>query len=42
MLYREIIALSYEISSKEVDTMYEQKVELLNTKPGVHTVTTGL
>jgi hypothetical protein len=34
MLYWKIIALSYEIVSKEVDTMCEHKVELLNTKPG--------
>jgi len=34
MLYREIIAVCSEIHTKYIHTLYGQKVELLNVKPG--------
>jgi len=34
MLYREIIAVSSEIRTKYINTLYGQKVEFLNAKPG--------
>jgi hypothetical protein len=38
MLYREIIAVSSEIHTKHINTMYGQKAELLNVKPsGIYT-----
>jgi len=39
MLYREIMALCSEI---HINTLCGQNVELLNVKPVVHIVTTGL
>jgi len=40
MLYREIIALCFEIHTKYINTLHGQKVELLTVKLVVHT--TGL
>ena len=34
MLYREIIAVCSEIRTKHINTLWGQKVELLNVKPG--------
>jgi hypothetical protein len=34
ILYREIIALCYEIHTKQTNTLCGQNVELLNVKPG--------
>jgi hypothetical protein len=42
MLYREIIAVCSETHAKHINTLCEQKVELLNVKLAVHIVTTGL
>ena len=42
MLYREIMAVCYEIHKKHINTLYEQNVELLNVKLVVNIVTTGL
>jgi len=43
MLYREIIAVFFsEISTKHINTLCGQNVELLNVKLAVHIVTTGL
>ena len=42
MLYREIIAVVYEIHTKHILSLCEQNVELLNVKLVVHIVTTGL
>jgi len=42
MLCREIIAVSSEIHTKHTNTLYGQKVELLNITLVVHIVTTGL
>jgi len=39
MLYREIIAVCYEIHT---NTLRGQNVEFVNVKPGVHIVTTAL
>jgi hypothetical protein len=42
MLYREIIAICFEIHTKHINTLCGQNVELLNVKLVVHIVTTGL
>jgi tryptophanase len=42
MLYREIIAVYFQINTKHVNTLCGQNVELLNVKLVVHIVTTGL
>ena len=42
MLYREIIAVCYEIHTKHMKRVCGQNVELLNVKLAVHIVTTGL
>jgi hypothetical protein len=42
MLYREIIAVCCETHTKHIITVCGQNVELLNVKPVVHIVTTGL
>jgi len=42
MLYREIIAVCFEIHTQHINTLFGQKVELLNIKLMVHIVTTGL
>ena len=42
MLYREIIAVCCQIHTKHMNTLRVQNVELLNVKPAVHIVTTGL
>ena len=42
MLSREIIAVCSQIHIKHINTLCEQKVELLNVKLVVHNVTTGL
>jgi hypothetical protein len=42
MLYWEIIAVSSQIHTKHINTLYGQNVELLNVKLVVHIVTTGL
>jgi len=42
MLYREIMAVCYEIHTKRINTVCGQNVELFNVKLVVHIVTTGL
>ena len=42
MLYREIIAVCSQIHTKHINTLCGQNVDLLNIKPVVHIVTTGL
>jgi len=42
MLYREIIAVCYQIHTKHINILGGQNVELLNVKLAVHIVTTGL
>jgi len=42
MLYREIIAVCYEINIKHINALYGQNVEPLNVKLAVHIVTTAL
>ena len=42
MPYREIIAVCSQIHTKHINTLWGQSVELLNVKPAVHIVTTGL
>jgi len=42
MLYREIIAVCFEIQTKHINTLCGQNVELLNVKLTVHIVTTEL
>ena len=42
MLYREIMAVCFEIHIKHINTLCGQNVELLNVKLAVHIVTTGL
>jgi len=42
MLYREIIAVCYEIHRKHKNALCGQKVELLNVKLVVHIVTSEL
>jgi len=42
MLYREIMAVCSEIHTKHINTLFGQKVELLNVKLVVHIVTSGL
>jgi len=42
MLYREIIAVCFQIHIKHINTLSEQNVELLNVKLVVHIVTTEL
>ena len=41
MLYREIIAVCFQIHTKHINTLCGQNVELLNVKLAVHIVTTG-
>ena len=41
MLYREILAVCFEIHTKHTNTLCGQNVELLNVKLVVHIVTTG-
>jgi hypothetical protein len=40
MLYREIIAICFEIQTKHINTLCGQNVGLLNVKLVVHIVTT--
>jgi len=42
MLYREIMAVCYEIHTKHINTLCGQNVELLNVKLVVQIVTNGL
>jgi len=42
MLYREVIAVCSQLHTKHINTLCEQKVELLKVKLAVHIVTTGL
>jgi hypothetical protein len=42
MLYREIIALCFQIHKKHINTLCGQNVEFLNVKLVVHIVNTGL
>jgi len=42
MLYREIIAVCFEIHTKPINTLCVQNVELPTVKLAVHIVTTGL
>jgi len=42
MLYGEIIVVCSRIHTKHIHSRCKQKVELLNVKLAVHTVTTGL
>ena len=42
MLYREIIAVCYQIHTKHINTVCGQNVELLNVKLVVHIATIGL
>jgi len=42
MLYKEIIAVCFQIHTKYRNTLGGQNVELLNVKLVVHIVTTGL
>jgi hypothetical protein len=42
MLYREIIAVCFQIHIKHINTLCGQSVELLNVKLVVYIVTTGL
>jgi len=42
MLYREIIAVCFDIHTKQISTLCGQNIELLNVKLVVHIVTTGL
>jgi len=42
MLYREIMAVCFEIHTKHLNTVCGQNVGLLNVKLVVHIVTTGL
>ena len=42
MLYREIIAVCWQIHIKHLSTLCGQNVEFVNVKLAVHIVTTGL
>jgi len=42
MLYREIIAVCYQIRTKHINTLCGQNVELLDVKLAVHIMTTGI
>ena len=42
MLYTEIIAVCSEIHTEHINTLCDQNVELMNVKPVIHIVTTGL
>jgi hypothetical protein len=42
MLHREIIVVSSEIHTKQINALCGQNLELLNVKLVVHIVTTGL
>ena len=42
MLYREIIAVCYQIHTKHINTLSGQNVESRHVKLVVHLVTTGL
>ena len=41
MLYREIIAVCYQIHTKHINTLCRQNVEFVNIKPVVNIVTIG-
>jgi len=41
-MYREIMAVCSEIHTKHINTVCGENVELLDVKPVVHIVTTGL
>jgi len=41
MLYREIIAVCSQIHTKHINTLYGQRLALLNVKLVVHIVTAG-
>jgi hypothetical protein len=41
MLYREIIAVCFQIHTKQINTLCGQNVELLNVNPAVLIITTG-
>ena len=41
MLYREIIAVCFQIHTKHINTLCGQNVEFLNVKLSVHILTTG-
>jgi len=42
MLYREIIAICFQIHTKHINTLCEQKAEFVNVKLVVYIVTTRL
>jgi len=42
MFYREIIAVCSQIHTKHINTLFWQKLELLNVELAVYIVTTGL
>jgi hypothetical protein len=42
MMYREIIAVCFQIHTKHINKLCGQKVELLNAKLAVPVVTTGI
>ena len=42
MLYREIIAVCFQIHTKHINTLCGQNVDLLNVKLVVHIMTTEL
>ena len=42
MMFRVIIAVSFQIHTKHINTVCGQNVELLNVKLAVHLLTTGL
>jgi len=42
MLYREIIAVCFEIHTKHIITLCGQNVELLNVKLVIHMVNAGI
>ena len=42
MVYREKIAVCYEIYAEHINALCGQKVKLLNVKLAVHIVTAGL
>ena len=42
MLYREIIAVCSQIHTKHINALCGQNVEMLNVKPVVYIVTTGI
>ena len=42
MMYREIMAVCSQFHKKHINKLCGQNVQLLNVKPAVHIVTTGL